>query len=497
MNKIKKIILSFTFLAASVLTATGQQVVLQGDYPDPSVVKIGDSYWASATTSNWMPAFPLMQSPDLVNWTPKGYIFTKVPSWADYYFWAPEMTYENGKVYVYYTAHKKDGNLCVAVASAKKPEGPYRDHGPLVCQEVGSIDGFPMRDENGKLFLIWKEDANSVKQPTPIWAQEMNEDRTELIGEKHELFRNKIAWEENLVEGVSIIKQGDYFYAFYAAAGCCGAGCTYVVGIARAKQLLGPWEKDVNNPIMKNTPQWICQGHGTPIEKDGHYYFLHHAYDSKTHAFTGRQALLSEFTFTADNWVKFVSKPSAIPKPAPVVDDFNDKKLSFEWQWNVFQKVDYKIKGGQLRLEASDDPSGSFLGYKISRGNFTAKTTIVKKGTKADGGLAAIGDEKNTLTLYYSNDSVRLVALKEGNEVVLARAAVSANETVNLQMSATLGRYYTFSYSTDGGAYTTLNSTPVDAIFLPPWDRAVRVGLVAKGQNGKKVFFEKFELVNE
>lgn len=86
-----------------------QQLVLPGDHPDPSVVKIGDTYWASATTSNWMPAYPLLQSKDLINWTPKGHVFNQLPSWADYYFWAPEISYENGKVYVYYAAHKKTG----------------------------------------------------------------------------------------------------------------------------------------------------------------------------------------------------------------------------------------------------------------------------------------------------------------------------------------------------------------------------------------------------
>src|SRR5215204_2641371 len=164
-----------------------QQLVLPGDHPDPSVVKIGDTYWASATTSNWMPAYPIYKSKDLLNWKPSGSIFSTLPAWADYYFWAPELTYEKGKVYVYYAAHKKGGNLCVGIASADKPEGPYKDHGPLICQEVGSIDAFPMRDENGKLFLIWKEDGNSVGRKTPIWMCEMREDRSGLIGEKQEL----------------------------------------------------------------------------------------------------------------------------------------------------------------------------------------------------------------------------------------------------------------------------------------------------------------------
>lgn len=177
--------LTTLFLSAFIIGRLhAQQLVLPGDYPDPSVVKIGDTYWASASTSNWFPAYPLLKSKDLIRWETTGNIFNTMPDWIDYYFWAPEITYENGKVYIYYTAHKKGGNLCVGAASADHPEGPYKDHGPLICQEVGSIDAFPMRDEAGKLYLIWKEDGNSVGKPTPIWAQEMNEERTALRGEK-------------------------------------------------------------------------------------------------------------------------------------------------------------------------------------------------------------------------------------------------------------------------------------------------------------------------
>src|SRR6478672_2332387 len=121
-----------------IVKINAQTLVLPGDHPDPSVVKIGDSYWSSSTTSNWFPAFPLMKSKDLVHWEQKGYVFNQLPSWADYYFWAPEISYDKGKVYVYYAAHKKNGNLCVGVASANKPEGPFQDHGPLICQEDGS-----------------------------------------------------------------------------------------------------------------------------------------------------------------------------------------------------------------------------------------------------------------------------------------------------------------------------------------------------------------------
>ena len=89
----------FSLIAA--VEATAQQLVMRGDNPDPTVVKIGDTYWASATTSNWMPAFPLLKSRDLRTWNHVGNVFPELPAWADYYFWAPEMTYDNGKVYMY------------------------------------------------------------------------------------------------------------------------------------------------------------------------------------------------------------------------------------------------------------------------------------------------------------------------------------------------------------------------------------------------------------
>ena len=115
----KRCIALLTFVL-SIFIAHAQKLVMRGDHADPSVVKIGSTYWASATSSNWFPAYPLLHSKDLINWKTKGYVFNTLPAWADYYFWAPEISYEKGKVYIYYAAHKKGGNLCLAVARDRK-----------------------------------------------------------------------------------------------------------------------------------------------------------------------------------------------------------------------------------------------------------------------------------------------------------------------------------------------------------------------------------------
>ncbi|MEJ7914383.1 MAG: family 43 glycosylhydrolase [Chitinophagaceae bacterium] len=476
---------------------SGQLLVLPGDHPDPSVVKIGDTYWASATTSNWFPAFPLIKSKDLLNWQASGNVFNKLPDWADYYFWAPEISYENGKVYVYYAAHKKNGNLCIAVASADKPEGPYRDHGPLMCQEDGSIDAFPIRDENGKLHLVWKEDGNSVGKPTPIWAMEMNETRTALIGEKKQLFRNTETWEANLVEGVAMIRHNNFFYAFYAAGGCCGKGCTYTSGIARSKNLLGPWEKFNSNPVLKNTDNWICQGHGTPVEKDGRFYFLYHAYDKKSNVYTGRQGVLKEFKFTADNWIQFVDIPAtaALPVVGEVYDKFEKSTLSDKWQWSVFQQVSFSLQNGKLFLETLPGRAGAFIGQKTLSGKYKATARILTKNSSAGAGIGAIGNDFNLVYATCQKGNIRVVTVKEGKLTTIVETFVAPKTTIYISMEVVNSKEVRFSYASDGKNFKVLNKTAIDASYLPPWDRAVRVGLISTGEPGQKAAFDSFRMV--
>ena len=441
-----------------------------------------------------MPAFPLLKSKDLVNWNTVGSVFSQLPAWADYYFWAPEITYDNGKVYIYYAAHKKGGNLCLSVASADKPEGPYTDHGPLMCEVAGSIDAFPMRDEGGKLYIIWKEDANSINKPTPIWAQQMNEERTALLGEKKELFRNDKGWEGNLVEGVSMIKKGDYYYAFYAAAGCCGKECTYQTGVARSKSLLGPWEKYAKNPVLTNDNEWKCPGHGTPIEKEGKYYFLYHAYDKQTDVYTGREGLLIEFRFTPDGWIEFIKeeKPKDVALAA-VAEEFKGKELATYWQWSVFQPVSYKQNGGELELMAMPSSSGAYIGTKTTSGTYTATAEIKTKRTTATAGIGLIGDDKNTVSALLKDGVLKIIQLKDGKETEVGQGNVNAKKEAYVQMQVSNGKDIVFLYSTDGKRFQPIGK-PVDGSYLPPWDRALRVGLIAKGNANQKATFDNFTM---
>src|SRR5665213_121761 len=194
--------------------------VIPGDHPDPSIIRVGRDFWATCTSSEWGPQFPLLHSTDLVNWKLTGSVFPHRPAWAVGNFWAPEISEYKNRFSVYYVGRERGGRLAVAVATADKPGGPYLDHGPLVAQPDGSIDPSAATDENDVRHLIWKEDGNSRGQPTIIWAQQLNDDGTKLTGEPHELIRNDSDWEGAVVEGPFILRRNGWFYLFYSGNGC-------------------------------------------------------------------------------------------------------------------------------------------------------------------------------------------------------------------------------------------------------------------------------------
>ena len=100
--------------------------VIAGDHPDPSIIRVGKDYWATSTSSEWGPLFPLLHSTDLVNWELTGSVFPQRPAWAVANFWAPEIAEFKGRFYVYCVGRARGGPLSVAVATADKPSGPYR-----------------------------------------------------------------------------------------------------------------------------------------------------------------------------------------------------------------------------------------------------------------------------------------------------------------------------------------------------------------------------------
>lgn len=508
--------LIIALLCALTLSAHAQQrpvyhnPVVAGDFPDPSVIRVGDDYWATATTGNWAPEFTIMHSRDLVNWEAVGAVFQKPPAWVGSDFWAPEISQDGRRFYVYYTGRKKNGPLCVGVATADKPVGPYTDHGALVCQEDGSIDPMTVRDEKGERYLIWKEDGNSREQPTPLWAQKLSEDGTKLVGGKKELFRNeKQTWEGGVVEGAFVLRRGDWFYLFYSGNSCCGRRCNYALGVARSRKLLGPWVKNPANPILAENATWQCPGHGSIVEDaSGRDFLLYHAYrKSETAFYIGREALLDEVKWSANNWPTIndgkgasSQAPASLNSNAPPIegasfaDEFDSSTLKYGWLWPQTNAPSTRIeneRGGRLVLTNASKQTGDALSSVITQPTTSADyvaTTLVDLSSMKSGalvGLAAYDNPRDALGIAVGDNKVFVYQRQQGKQKIVATRDAPKSQTLYLRMTARDGAKFNFAFSRDGNDWQELGEN-LDGSYMEP----VRIALSSGGKENAAAKFE-------
>lgn len=511
--------LTSTFAVAFYLTqfssfaANYSNPVMPGDFPDPSVIRVGEDYWATATASEWGPIFPILHSRDLVNWELKGHIFNEKPKWSSKNYWAPELEYYKGKYYVYYVGRSiSDNRLHVAVATAENPLGPWTDHGSLIGQPEGSIDGIIETDEHGQRYMLWKNDGNSRNEPTFIFAQKISEDGLKLVGEMKQLIRNDQPWEGNLIEGPDMVKHGEYFYLFYAGAGCCGKNCSYGTGVARSKSLLGPYEKHDKNPILTHSETWRCPGHGTFVSTpDGRDFFLYHAYAVKGFQFIGRQGVLDEVKW-ADGWPHFnqtksvsASAVSPFGKTQKVdlgfMDDFAATNFNLRWQWPHAIERSAKIEKGELVLASpasrSNELFGAVAAVQTTAADYSATTLIdtrgIKPGTQV--GLFAFGDLDNAIGITLGEGKVTLRREQKNKTETLGAIDAPASPKIYLRMEAKDGHLFQFSVW-DGKEWKTIgDKTNLEGNYLPPWDRGVRIALTAGGTENAVAKFDWLRVV--
>ncbi|MGB9181907.1 MAG: family 43 glycosylhydrolase [Pyrinomonadaceae bacterium] len=493
--------------AAAQQRGVYQNPVVAGDYPDPSVIRVGEDYWATTTSGTWEPEFPILHSRNMVNWEVVGAVFHKRPAWAERDFWAPEISEDSGRFFVYYTARKRGGPLCVAVATSNNPSGPYTDRGPLVCQEIGSIDAMAVRDERGERYLIWKEDGNSRNQPTPLWAQKLSNDGTKLTGSKRELIRNDPkSWEGGVVEGAFVLRRGEWFYLFYSGNACCGRRCNYALGVARSRKFLGPWEKNPANPILAENKTWQCPGHGSIVrDTGGREFLLYHAYRKSEEAFyIGREALLDRVTWSNDGWptINDGQGPSG-RAPAPLdlpqqensfFDDFASQTLNARWQWRQENAPVVSIeteRGGRLSLTPPNKQAKNLLGavlvQRSTASDYVVTTMIdvsaLKRGAAA--GLSAYSSDEDALGVVFVDGKVNVYRRERNQDKIVMSRAVPNASNIYLRMSVRQAWRFRFALSLDGREWQEVGEE-VSGSYLEP----VNIALTSGGAENAQAKFE-------
>lgn len=269
--------------------------VLDSDFPDPAVIKAPDGFYYAYATQTEMGGkwvnIQLARSADLVRWQHLGDALPAKPGWASKTqdFWAPHVSRHGDTYYMYYSA-KPDAaladdkrGLCLGVATAGGPLGPFTDMGkPLLCGDgFVNIDPMDFVDPaSGKTLLYWGSGFQSIK------VQELAPDRmsfaagsapTDLIP----VVKNDPMEYRQLVEGAWVILRDGWYYMFYSGNNCCGPKAHYAVLVARSRSATGPFETLSPNPvILAARGKWHAPGHNAIItDAAGQDWMVYHAVD--------------------------------------------------------------------------------------------------------------------------------------------------------------------------------------------------------------------------
>ncbi len=477
--------------------------------PDPSVIRIADTYYATGTSSEWAPFYPVFVSKDLVNWRQAGHIFDKKPEWTSNSFWAPELYSRNGTVYCYYTARRKSDNVSyIGVATASSPLGEFTDHGPIIEYGSEAIDAF-VYDDDGRMYITWKA-YGLDKRPIEILGSALSDDGLFLEGEPFTLLVDD---EKIGMEGQYHFKSGDYYYIVYAAHGCCGPGSNYDVYVARAKSFRGPYEKYEGNPILHGgRGDYISCGHGTAVTvPDGRMFYLCHAYFKGAGFYAGRQPVLQEMYVDDEKWVAFRTGTVGVARQqAPFAgarrkeagvfaDKFDSPELKVDWTWNYpYSDIEVKMEKGNLLLGGTPKAGnryGTALCLRPRSPEYTYQTRVANENESFKG-LTMYGDDKNLVGFGVEGNALVIRSVRNGKESVI-NSSEPVSRTPFLKVAVTGGCLLDFFQSADGKKWTKVNGETLDAKYAVRWDRVARPGLIQAGDRMQPAAFAYFRLENK
>ncbi|KAF2097516.1 Arabinanase/levansucrase/invertase [Rhizodiscina lignyota] len=272
--------------------------VFQTNFPDPSILQDGKSWFAFATSGNGV-HIQMAKSSDFSKWSVQdGYdALPKLPPWVhtpDPQVWAPDVfKRDDGQYLMYYTAlhTPQKGQInrtlhCVGHALSSKPEGPYSpiSDEPLACplEQGGAIDPSGFKDEDGTRYLLWKVDGNSIGNggscgntntpiiPTPIMLQKVAADGFTLMGSATQILDRSTA-DGPLVEAPSLAKVGGTYYLFFSSN--CWNSPDYDINFATASSITGPYTK--TGPLLSTGDNTLASPGGADVTGDGTQLVFH------------------------------------------------------------------------------------------------------------------------------------------------------------------------------------------------------------------------------
>ena len=385
--------------------------ILQGFYPDPSVIRVGADYYLANSTFAYFPGIPIFRSRDLVNWTQIGNAIDR-PDQFDFTglavsegMFAPSLSEHAGIWYIVNVCVGCGGNF---VITAKSPAGPWSK--PTFIRGLdGAIDASLFFDDDGSAWIVYN--APPPGRPLydghrAIWLQRFDPQTGQTTGDRALLINGGIHPDAKpiWIEGPHIFRKGGFYYLIAAEGGTAENHSEVVL---RGRSVSGPYEPAPINPIL--TQRDLPPGRTQPVTSAGHASFVATP-DGKWWAVflatrpyqddyynTGRETFLLPVTWR-DGWpdilpagqpVPILVQRPELPKgagPIPtsgsfeIADRFSERKLRPYWMMLRTPKEQWYSLANGLTLR----PRSVSLG---SRGN---PSLLVRRQQHADASAATV-----------------------------------------------------------------------------------------------------------
>ena len=499
-----------------------QNPILAGFYPDPSVCRVGDTYYLVNSSFSFFPGVPLFTSKDLVNWTQLGHVLDR-PSQLPLKgqgvsagIFAPDIKYNSkNKTFYMITTNVGAGNFFV------KTQDPAKGWSePIYLPQIEGIDpSFYFDEKSGRAYIVHNapvEGGHDYEGQRAIRILEFDVRGDSIItrgtpegrgwwqivrGGTH--VQERPIW----IEGPHLYRIGKYYYLMCAEGGT-GDAHSEVIFRAPVKadiRRADAWEECPHNPILTQRDLYDYQqqpilptdavtstGHADLVQTpQGDWYAVFlgcRAYEGPYYN-TGRDTYLLPVTWK-DGWP--IILPSGTPVPSVVeksglqpaanylagnfsyTDRFEGNRLSLRWMFlrnpsDFYQLTPNGLKLSPLPVSIAEREAPSALFCRQQHTDFTAETQLIfAPRTERDlAGLALLQNEAYHFVFGITSRAgkpVLTLARCEKGLTAIASVPLSAGTPVRLKIEGH-GRYYDFLYAEVDGPWQVL-ARGVDAICL-------------------------------
>ena len=482
--------------------------ILQGCYPDPSIVRKGDDYFMVTSSFVMFPGVPIFHSKDLVNWKQIGHVLDRKSQLKVHSagisegIYAPAIRYnEYNDTFYMITTQFAEGidNMVV------KTKDPFKGWSEVIELDFGGIDPSLFFDDDGKAYVVHNDAPNRGEalyeghRVIKIWDYDLEKDQVVPGTDKIIVDGGvDITQEPIWIEAPHIYKRDGKYYLMCAEGGTSDWH-SEVIFISDNPR--GPYKPAENNPILsqryldndrENRVEWA--GHADMVlGPDGKHYgvFLGVRPNEKDMVNTGRETFILPIDWSGDFPVfqnGLIPMEPKLTMPEGVVnrtgkdgflengnftftDNFTNADLDYRWIGVRGPREDFISvlgnEGLQIKPFATDIKAKrpiSTLFQRQQHKNFTStvKMSYVPSSENDLAGVVCYQSESFNYVFGITKKDNEYYLLLErterGRSQILESTKIDITKPIDLQVNAE-GDNYRFNYSTDGVNFTNLGGT--------------------------------------